>query len=212
MPATATLPAFLPWLCDQLVTRFAGDRTQTMWEGHLTFEVVQILLDAVCVLEFGEPGGDNTEGLRISRSGVPAGQKTARQDVKNIARDYADLVVAKVAGTDVGWRLQFKTYPSTGNKRGRAGTKGFGKDLTYVDAMAPATAAFVFVADSESYDGLRGVRRDARGPEIKTTFPLPDLTTMNAPLLANVDTRRGTFRRISTTEGSDRVVAGIWRE
>ena len=193
--APVTLPAFVPWLCDQLALRFAGDRTQTMWEGHLTFEIVQILLDSGCVLEFGETGGKNTHGVRLGRSGTPAGQKTEREDVKEMSKDWADLVVVRTVAEEVRWRLQIKTYPQAGRKRGRSATAGLGKDLAYVDSVGALDAAFVFIADSESYNGLRGVRRDPRGREIVQTFPLPDLTTAAAPLFANVDARRGAFRR-----------------
>lgn len=200
---------FVACLCDILAVNYAGDRIQSFWEGHLWYRMSSHLLDAGCSLEFGETGGNNTKGVRIRRHSTDP-CRTECQDVTGVRKDSADIVVSSVGVTSVGWRFQLKTFPQTGRKRGRAAAANFGKDLTYVDSTSPGTAAFVFLADIESYDGLRGIRRAAQGPKIGTHYPLPEVTASR--LDAPVGKRSATFRRIQTTDGFDRIIGGIWRE
>lgn len=208
-PPSDVIGKFVSWFCDILAVDFTGDRLQLMWEGYAWYRMSIRLLDAGCRLEFGETGGNNTNGVLLRRH--PADQhRTERHDVTGLTKDSADLVVSSVGVTSVGWRLQVKTFPQTGRKRGRAAVEAFGKDLKYVDNRTPGRVAFVFLADIESYDGLRGIRRAAQGPPIQTSHPLPEVTTQT--LDGQVDGRSATFRRIRSAEGFDRVIGGIWRE
>lgn len=199
---------FLSWLSPILIGDFKGDQTQTMWEGYLRYRICQYALDQGYFLEFGVTGGAGTNGCRLQRN---AGT-TIVSDITFPKRDSANLVVRSPNAGFPALRLQIATYPQTGSKAGRGTFDSFKVGLNYSKNEPPREAAFVFIADFESYKSLSGERRGERGPPItKNVFALPNLKHTISPQYFAIENCHGALYLFSTTVGIRRVLGTIWR-
>lgn len=213
MPATITVPPFNSWLCETLLGDFQGDRTQTMWDGYLHYRICQHVLDRGFSLDFGVTGGDGTNGCRVRRA-RSGSLETTISEISGVEKDSVNLVVRSPSAGAPTLRLQAASYSQTGRKAGRATFGTFREGLDYLTERSPRSAAFVFVADLESYQSLRGIRRGDRGPEIKANvFPLPrpDVLSSTSAHSANVEDCQGIFYRIPTADEIERVLGVLWQ-
>lgn len=213
MPTEITVPSFYSRLCEALLADFRGDRTQTMWDGYLHYRICQHVLDMGLALEFGVTGGDGTNGCSVSRAKQGPTQTTIR-DIGGVDKDSVNLVVRSPNPGAPTMRLQAASYSQTGRKAGRSTFKTFQGGLDYIGGRPPRQAAFVFVADLESYQSLRGVRRGAQGPDITNNvfaLPKPDLLGPTSPHPASIEDCNGIFYRFPTDDKIERVIGAIWK-
>lgn len=186
----------------------------------MSYWLCQTLLDRGYALEFPEPGGNNKQGCRLERilsheSSRPQSsvRRTQRTESKFMVKDAADMIVRAHERVEIHWRLQLKTFPQTGSKRGATTLNGFAKDLNYVKQEPPQTSAFIFVADEESYASIRGQRRGPRGPKAtRKVYDLPDMPSAGIIKDDDVEGCSGRFRSFHSSEGIIRTAGVIWRE
>ena len=166
--APSTVQATAGELAVFLCENFCNDPVETLWDGHLQYTVARWVLERAYSVAVGEPGGSGDRVALISNG--KNGFRTRRGN-NGAMTDSGDFVV--VVPPSLVFRMELKSYPSVGRKRGRAGMeKGLKKDL---DKVRKGTVWFVFVADAESYQSMLGEREGGRGPQIHWCVTAPSL-------------------------------------
>lgn len=182
-------------LCAYLASEFAeGDPLQLMWEGHMQYVAARWLLTRGWTLTFGEAGGNNTRAVKVSAS---HGDYIVK-DCHEFRRGSVDL---RISGDGLSFTFELKSFPAIGSKSGRAGMeKGLRKDWAAV--QHGLVSAFIFVADTSSYESIRGERKGTRGPKVTWYIDLPPLDKL--PELKDLPDKSAVLFRFN-----DRVVGGF---
>ena len=190
-------------LCIHLSQVFSENPLQLIWEHHLQYVTANYLLQHGWTLRFGESGDKNTNVASVSYN-------HPKHIITRSVGDNFDSVDLKANRGKARINLELKAYSSLGRKKGRAGMGlGLRKDLKLV---ASGSAWFLFIADSESYQSMRGERRGVRGPKIRWSIDLPALEQVRVfdcnTSFAIDNTERFLWR--IQANGLDRIICAMW--